>query len=161
MELAIKVGHGSLQRMAHTREDAQRPDEPSVLLKEMRSCDAVSKVQFPEHQSETDGSKPKVTAHTVENATHTGILLRHARQLTVGTVKRVGPSDEQHAHPIEPCQIGLMEIKHHATCHTHEDAGDSDGIGAHAQFLKQFGPQEAQGTMKMEVKPFLGVRRLE
>ena len=161
VELAVDVRHRSLQGVAGTREDAQRPCQPLVVGKEIGTRDAVAEVQFPEHQRKADSGKPQVAAHAVQDASQAGILLGHASQLTVGTVKGVGPGDEQHTYPVEPSQMRLMEIKHNATGNTHKDAGDSDGIRTHAQFLEQLGPQEAKGTMEMQVEPLLGVRRLE
>ena len=140
VELAVTVGHGSLQCMADAREDAQGPDQPLMLCKEMLSREAVTEVQFPEHQSKTDGSEPEVAAHAVEDASHAGVLLREACQLSIGAVKGIGPGDEQHTHPVEPSQIRLLEVEHDASRHTHEDASDGDGIGAYTQFLKQFCP---------------------
>ena len=157
MELTVTVGHCGLQSMAHSRQYCQGPDHPSVVGKEMLSRDTVTEVQFPEHQCEANGRKPKVTTHAVEDAPHAGVLLGEACQLSVGTVKGVGPGDEQHAHPVEPCQIGLLEIEQDATCHAHEDTGHSDSIGADAQFLEQLSPEETEWTVEVEVKPFLGV----
>ena len=51
----------------------------------------------------------------------------------------------------------LVEVQHNATGDSHKEAGDSNRIGAHAQFLEQLGPQEAEGTVKMQVEPFLGI----
>ena len=109
VELTIIVGHSRLQRVAQTRGDTQGPYLP-LMAGEIHTQQAVAKVQFPEHQRETDGSKPEVAAHAVQDAAHAGILLRQACQLAVGTVKGVGPGDEQHAQPVEPSQIGLAKI---------------------------------------------------
>ena len=127
----------------------------------MRPRQAVAEVQLAEDQGKADGGKPEVAADAVQDAAHAGILLGHARQLAVGAVKGVGPSDQQHAHPVEPRQMRLVEVEHDTAGNAHEDAGDGDCVGANTQLGKKLCPQETQWAVKVQVKPLLGVHRLE
>ena len=78
----------------------------------------------------------------------------HARQLSVGAVKRIGPDEQEHSDHIEP---ELRKIEEHSGSQSQKDGCYGYGIRGNAEFFCQTGPGISYGPVESEVYVFLGV----
>ena len=88
----------------------------------------------------------------------TYIVANHTCQLSVGTVKGVGPDEQQHSYDIDD---HVVEIESHAGTYAQEYGCDGDGIGGDAEASGQACPGVAYGAIKCQVYMFLCVRAFE
>ena len=139
MELTVDVGHGSLLGMAHTGKDSEHPDGPLMGHEELR------RIVLAKTDGYVDGYKPEVGADTVEDTPQPGILLRHASELSVGTVVGIGPHEQENADEVYP---EIIVVESDAGAYADEDRSNGDGIGVNAEFAGYDGPCEPYGTIE-------------
>ena len=88
MEVAIIVGRCCVLSMEQPGYDGDSPYEP-------RGCAELVGIGIgAEAYRKIYGKKPKVATHSVEDAPYARVLFGHSSELSVGTVKRVGPHEQ-------------------------------------------------------------------